>query len=159
MEKVDFVTSIGYGDGGDQRKRLGLPGDGPKHVVTDLCVFAPDPVTNELTVTHLQPGATREQVQAATGWQVKFAETVEKAIPKIEYFATSLPAMLLFEDDLEKRNGVNALFLKAQALYGLGQVAASEKLLRHVLKQDANHSGAHDLFALCASLGEKAGKR
>lgn len=86
----------------------------------------------------------------------KFAETLETTTPKIEYFATSLPAMLLFEDDLEKRNGINAALLKAQALYGLGQIPASEKLLRHVLEQDANHSGAHDLLALCASVGEKA---
>ncbi len=77
VDKVDFITSIGYGVGGDHRRRLGLPGNGPKHVVTDLCVFAPDPVTCELTVTHLHHGVTREQVQAATGWPVKFAEHVD----------------------------------------------------------------------------------
>jgi glutaconate CoA-transferase subunit B len=77
VEKVDFITSIGYGEGGDHRKRLALPGGGPQHVVTDLCIFAPDPVTMELTVTHLHAGVTPEQVQAATGWTVKFADTVE----------------------------------------------------------------------------------
>ena len=39
---------------------------------------------------------------------------------KIDYFATSLPAMLLFEEDLERRNQIEALFLRAQALSGLG---------------------------------------
>ena len=96
VEKVDFITSIGYGEGGDHRKRLGLPGGGPKHVVTDLCVFAPDPVTFELTVTHLQPGATREQVQAATGWQVKFAE-------KVETIPMATPEELTVLRDLQQR--------------------------------------------------------
>jgi tetratricopeptide (TPR) repeat protein len=107
----------------------------------------------------LQQLGLTEEAKQLFGEIGRFADAVEKATPKIEYFATSLPAMLLFEDDLEKRNGINATFLKAQALYGLGQVAASERLLRHVLEQDANHSGAHDLLALCASLGEKAEQR
>jgi glutaconate CoA-transferase subunit B len=81
VEKIDFITSIGYGKGGDHRKRLGLPGGGPKHVVTDLCIFAPDPVCNELTVTHLHPGVTGQDVQDATGWPVKFAENVETIAP------------------------------------------------------------------------------
>ena len=81
VEKVDFITSIGFGEGGDHRRRLGLPGAGPRHVVTDLCIFAPDPVTCELTVTHLHQGVTREQVQAATGWDVKFAHDVQTVAP------------------------------------------------------------------------------
>jgi glutaconate CoA-transferase subunit B len=84
VEKVDFITSIGYGEGGNHRERLALPGGGPKHVVTDLCIFAPDATTRELTVTHLHAGVTREQVQAATGWPVAFAETVETIAPATE---------------------------------------------------------------------------
>ncbi|MET0388891.1 MAG: CoA-transferase, partial [Polyangiales bacterium] len=42
VSKVDFVTSVGHADGGDARKRLGLPGRGPVAVVTDLCVMEPD---------------------------------------------------------------------------------------------------------------------
>src|SRR6185369_5432139 len=35
VEKLDFCTSPGYLDGGDARQRLGMPGGGPKLVVTD----------------------------------------------------------------------------------------------------------------------------
>src|ERR1700755_1082150 len=78
VKKLDFVTSVGYLDGGDARKRLGLPGKGPVAVVTDLCVMKPDLATKELTVTQLQPGITREQVSKATGWEIHFAGTLKE---------------------------------------------------------------------------------
>ena len=40
---------------------------------------------------------------------------------KIDYFATSLPTMLLFDDDLQLRQETTALFLQAQARLGLGE--------------------------------------
>jgi glutaconate CoA-transferase subunit B len=73
VKKLDFVTSVGHLDGGDARSRLQLPGKGPVAVVTDLCLMEPDAVTKELTVTQLHPGMTREQVEKATSWKVKFA--------------------------------------------------------------------------------------
>jgi glutaconate CoA-transferase, subunit B len=85
VKKLDFLTSVGYLDGGDSRKKLGLPGKGPVAVVTDLCVMTPDPTTKELTVTQLHPGVGREQVQKATGWEIRFASTVEQtAVPSDE---------------------------------------------------------------------------
>jgi tetratricopeptide (TPR) repeat protein len=63
---------------------------------------------------------------------------------KIEYFATSLPTMLLFEDDLDFRQQTTALFLQAQARLGLGGLAAGLKL---VLARDPNHSLAADLLS------------
>jgi glutaconate CoA-transferase subunit B len=76
VDKLDFRTSMGFGDGGDHRERLGLHGKGPTKVVTDLCVMEPDATTRELTVTCLHPGVTREQVTEATGWPVRFAAKV-----------------------------------------------------------------------------------
>lgn len=73
VERVDFVTSFGFGAGGDHRERLGLRTRGPTLVITDLCVMTPDPVSKELVVVALHPGVTREQVQASTGWAVRFA--------------------------------------------------------------------------------------
>jgi glutaconate CoA-transferase subunit B len=82
VPKLDFVTSVGHGDGGDARARLRLPGAGPTCVVTDLCVLEPDPASKELTVVSLHPGVTRERVQQATGWPLRFAERVsETAAP------------------------------------------------------------------------------
>jgi glutaconate CoA-transferase subunit B len=84
VDKVDFVTSLGHGSGGDDRARHGVTTLGPTLVVTDLCVMKPDPMTKELTVTALQPGVTREAVTAATGWPVKFAEPLEETPPPTE---------------------------------------------------------------------------
>ena len=76
VERVDFITSFGHGEGGDHRQRLGIRTAGPTLVVTDLCLMQPDPDTKELTVVSLHPGVTREQVQANTGWPLRFAATV-----------------------------------------------------------------------------------
>jgi tetratricopeptide (TPR) repeat protein len=65
----------------------------------------------------------------------------------IDYFATSLPAMLLFEDDLQKRNAVTATFLEAQARLGLGETARARELLSAVLRLDRNHALAADLLS------------
>ena len=73
VEQVDFITSFGFGAGGDHRERLGLRTLGPTLVITDLCVLRPEPATRELAVTALHPGVTREQVQANTGWALRFA--------------------------------------------------------------------------------------
>ena len=75
-----------------------------------------------------------------------YSERLEQQTPKIEYFATSLPAMLLFEDDLEKRNKIEALFLRGQALFGLGRTGDAKKLIGEVLHMNLNHAGAADLL-------------
>jgi glutaconate CoA-transferase subunit B len=81
VKKLDFVTSVGHLEGGDSRKRLGLPGRGPVAVVTDLCLLVPDPASKELTVVQLHPGVTREQVVRATGWEVRFAPDLGETAP------------------------------------------------------------------------------
>jgi glutaconate CoA-transferase subunit B len=82
VKKLDFVTSVGFLDGGEARNRLRLPGRGPVAVVTDLCLMEPDPVTKELTVTQLHPGIVRDQVSKETEWEIRFAaELKETAAP------------------------------------------------------------------------------
>jgi len=76
-----------------------------------------------------------------------YAAALEKETPKIDYFATSLPAMLLFEEDLRKRQQITATFLRAQALFGLGQNAEAHAALTEVQRLDRSHAGAHDLLA------------
>jgi glutaconate CoA-transferase subunit B len=77
VEKLDFLTSGGYFEGGDSRERLNLPGKGPTAVITDVGILTPDPVTKELTLTSVHPGVTVEQVVAETGWPLKVAAKVD----------------------------------------------------------------------------------
>jgi tetratricopeptide (TPR) repeat protein len=72
---------------------------------------------------------------------------LERQVPKIDYFATSLPAMLLFEEDLARRQEISAKFLRAQALLGLEQTEQGSILLNEVRRLDENHAGAADLLA------------
>lgn len=71
---------------------------------------------------------------------------LEATEPKIDYFATSLPAMLLFEEDLKRRNLIEARFLRAQAFAGLQRDQEAEQLLKNLLAEDSNHTGAADLL-------------
>jgi glutaconate CoA-transferase subunit B len=73
VEKIDFVTSMGHGKGGDDRAKHGLKTKGPTLMITDLAVWKPDPETREFTVATLHPGVTREQVQETCGWTVRYA--------------------------------------------------------------------------------------
>ncbi len=76
VQKVDFVTSLGHGEGKGSRERLGVTTQGPTRVITDLCVMEPDAETRELTVVAMHPGVTREQIAASTGWAITFADQV-----------------------------------------------------------------------------------
>ena len=76
VERVDFVTSLGHGEGGDDRRRRGLRGGGPTAVITDLGVLRPDPTTRELVLTHVHPGVTFADVQEATGWELRAASSL-----------------------------------------------------------------------------------
>jgi tetratricopeptide (TPR) repeat protein len=75
-----------------------------------------------------------------------YAYSLDNRIPSIDYFATSLPAMLLFDEDLKQRQTITTCFLKAQARIGLGQTQEGISLLNEVLKMDQSHSGAIDLL-------------
>ena len=69
----------------------------------------------------------------------KFAEEQMKTEPKLDYFATSLPNMLLFDDDLSKRNRVESLLLLALASDGLGHRERAVELLHELVGLDPNH--------------------
>ena len=88
VEKLAFITSVGHGEGGDHRTRLGLPGQGPVAIITDLCIMEPEAGSHEFIVTSLHPGVTREQVIDSTGWPVRFAtEVATTRAPTVEELA------------------------------------------------------------------------
>ena len=73
VERLDFRTTVGYGDAPGDRERFGFTGRGPTAVVTDLGVLRPEPQTRELTLVQLHPGVTAEQAREATGWELRVA--------------------------------------------------------------------------------------
>ena len=77
----------------------------------------------------------------------EFAATRMRAEPKIDYFATSLPNMLLFDDDLEKRNRIESLLLSALASEGLGNRQEALREIKQVIEEDRNHLFAAGMLA------------
>jgi glutaconate CoA-transferase subunit B len=81
VERLDFRTTVGHGDGPGDRDRLGFTGAGPTAVITDLGVLEPDPVTKELVLTQVHGGVTLEEVRAATGWDLRVADELRVSEP------------------------------------------------------------------------------
>ncbi len=75
-----------------------------------------------------------------------YATKLQKSPANIDYFATSLPTMLLFDDDLQFRQQTTARLLQAQAQLGLGRTARARSLFREVLERDPNHPLAADFW-------------
>jgi glutaconate CoA-transferase subunit B len=94
VERLDFITSVGHGDGPGSREKLGLRGRGPVLVVTDIGVLEPDPQTCELTLTKLHPGADPEDAYAATGWPLAVSEDLTETEPPTDEELAVLRALM-----------------------------------------------------------------
>jgi acyl CoA:acetate/3-ketoacid CoA transferase beta subunit len=68
-ERVDFLTTPGYLEGGDSRAKAGLYG-GPIAVVTQVGVYDFEPVSKRMRIKALNPGLTVEIAQACTGFEL-----------------------------------------------------------------------------------------
>jgi glutaconate CoA-transferase subunit B len=79
--EIDFVTSLGHVRNGTERGDAGVKTTGPTLLISDLCSMSSDPDTKEFVVRSLHPGVTCEQVRENTGWQIRFAETLEETPP------------------------------------------------------------------------------
>lgn len=77
VEHIDFITSPGYLEGGDSRKRAGLPTGGPAAIITDKCVFRFDPDTKEAYLDSLHPGVTVDEVVAEVSWPLKVSPNLK----------------------------------------------------------------------------------
>jgi len=84
----------------------------------------------------------KEEAASLLNHMRDFAQKQMGTEVKIDYFATSLPNLLLFEDDLQKRNQVDCLFLLALSELGLRNPERAMALLNQVLSLDCNHMAA-----------------
>jgi glutaconate CoA-transferase subunit B len=87
-ERVDFVTSPGYGypdehgpAGSAWRKRVGLPRGGPVALITTLAVFTFDRESGEALLQSYHPGTSIEQVQEQTSWPLRLAPNCAETVP------------------------------------------------------------------------------
>jgi tetratricopeptide (TPR) repeat protein len=80
-----------------------------------------------------------EEAEAVFAALVEFANDQMRKEIKIDYFATSLPNLLLFDDDLIRRNRNEMMFLVALGNLGLGAEEPAVRQLQIVLREDPNH--------------------
>jgi glutaconate CoA-transferase subunit B len=100
-ERLDFVTSAGFGAGPGSRRQLGLTGGGPQLVITDLGVLRPDPETSQLVLSGIYPDVSIDQVRASTGWELMVSPDLSELAPPSaadltalrELLASSVPAL------------------------------------------------------------------
>jgi glutaconate CoA-transferase, subunit B len=93
VDQVDFVSSVGYGTGPEDRAVLGLRGRGPTRVITDLGVLEPDPETKELVLTALHDGVSVEEVRAQTGWELQVSVDLKITPPPTDAELSALRSM------------------------------------------------------------------
>jgi len=98
VEKLDFRSTVGFGDGIGSRQALGFSGEGVTAVITDLGVLEPDPRTCELVLTSLHPGVDVETVKAATGWRLKVAKPLDTGVSPTEAELAALRAFTTVEN-------------------------------------------------------------
>lgn len=77
VEKVDFITSPGFLDGGDTRAQAGLPAGGMFRVVTDLGILGFEAESRAMTVLALHPGVSAADIKANTGFELPVPDDVE----------------------------------------------------------------------------------
>jgi glutaconate CoA-transferase subunit B len=93
-DKVTYISSPGYLDGGDARDRYGFVGGGPSAIITTLGILRPDPVTKEFLLDGWFAFSSPEEIKAATGWDLKTAANAS-VIP--EPTAAELAALRLVD--------------------------------------------------------------
>jgi glutaconate CoA-transferase subunit B len=71
VERVDYVTSPGHGEGGGWRARVGLPGGGPTAIITTMAVLTFETGGGEARMASYHPGTEPDRVRAATGWDLR----------------------------------------------------------------------------------------
>ncbi len=81
VEKLDYMTSVGWYRGGDTRQKLGLTRGGPIAVVTDLGVMKFDVDSKAMYLAEYYPGVTIEQIRENTGFAFDTSKAQEAKAP------------------------------------------------------------------------------
>lgn len=81
VEKCDFISSLGWGEGGvDGRKKVGVPTGGPRYVLTPLCIMDFEEKTKRMRLKSVHAGVTVDEVVKNTGFEL----VIPKSVPNTE---------------------------------------------------------------------------
>jgi glutaconate CoA-transferase subunit B len=71
VEKVTYISSPGFLEGGSARDRYGFVGGGPSAIVTTMGILRPDPKTKEFELAAWFAFSNVGEIKANTGWPLK----------------------------------------------------------------------------------------
>ena len=136
---LDYLSGVAARQLGDSQR------------ASDFWNAATAPLQDVTIHSYFQALSLLELGDRRTGFAVfssltEFAAKQLELEPKIEYFATSLPNLLLFDDDLHKRNRVESMLLGALARHGLGDLQGAIRQLEQVAAMDPNHLIAAEML-------------
>jgi len=77
VERVDYITSPGYGVGRGWRESVGLTRGGPSTVITTLGILRFDPDTREMVLVSVHPDVSVASVRDNTGWPLRAEDQPE----------------------------------------------------------------------------------
>jgi glutaconate CoA-transferase subunit B len=80
-ERVSYISSPGYLDGGNAREQFGFVGHGPSAIVTTLGILRPDPISKEFILDAYYAFSSVEEILASTGWALKVSPEV-RVVPE-----------------------------------------------------------------------------
>jgi glutaconate CoA-transferase subunit B len=83
-EKIDFITSPGFLDETNPRKKYEMPGKGPALVITDLGVYSFSSRTHEMVLKEIHPEVSLKKVRENLGWEVKVSRKPQTTAPPTE---------------------------------------------------------------------------
>jgi glutaconate CoA-transferase, subunit B len=77
VERCDWVSTVGWASGGaDARRKLGLPGGGPRYCITPVAVLDFEEQTKRMRLRSVHPGVSVDEVRARTGFDLVVPPTV-----------------------------------------------------------------------------------
>jgi glutaconate CoA-transferase subunit B len=84
-EKVQFITTPGWLQGGDSRAKSGLPvGAGPYKIITNMAVMDFEEESKRMRIISINPGYTVKDVQDNCGFELLLAKKIADTKPPTE---------------------------------------------------------------------------
>lgn len=77
VERLPFITTPGYLDGPDGRKKAGLPEGGPYRVITQLGVYGFDDETKKIKLISVHPGVSIDEIKENSSMEIIISDNVE----------------------------------------------------------------------------------
>jgi glutaconate CoA-transferase, subunit B len=84
VKQLDYLTSVGWFEGGDSRTKLGLQRGGILAVVTNLGVMKFDEGAREMYAAEFYPGVEPARIKECTGFDIDISRAREAVPPRAE---------------------------------------------------------------------------